>query len=159
MICVEAPNRHSLEAQPPFLFLAGGITGCPDWQREMVAALADMDGTIFNPRRVGFDINDPTASQSQIGWEWRALRHADIISFWFCKETVQPIALFELGSVLERANHSQYPLGIAIGVEPGYAREPDIRIQTRLERPDIEVVSDMADLAKQVRKMLEEACP
>lgn len=44
------------------LFLAGGITGCPDWQQELVQLLRDADLILLNPRRAHFPMADPTAA-------------------------------------------------------------------------------------------------
>lgn len=111
------------------LFLAGGITGCPDWQAEVVAALGDVDDlTILNPRRANFPIDDPTAARAQIEWEARHLTRANIISFWFPKETLCPITLYELGTWTNKAP------SLFIGTDPEYARREDIIIQTGLRR-------------------------
>jgi hypothetical protein len=42
-------------------------------------------------------LDDPTATPAQIAWEYHHLKQAEAIMFWFCKETIQPIVLFELG--------------------------------------------------------------
>jgi hypothetical protein len=67
-----------------------------------------------------------------------------IFVFWFCAATLNPIVLYELGtwSVSDKK--------IAIGVEPGYQREQDVRIQTSLVRPDVTVVSSLDDLAREI---------
>ena len=39
---------------------------------------------------------------------------------------------------------------IAVGIEPGYQREADVRIQTGLARPDVPVVPRLPDLAEAV---------
>jgi hypothetical protein len=39
---------------------------------------------------------------------------------------------------------------IAIGIEPGYQREQDVRIQTALARPGTPVVSSLLDLAREI---------
>ena len=36
------------------LFLAGGITGCPNWQKEIIVKLKDLPLVRFNPRRASF---------------------------------------------------------------------------------------------------------
>ena len=153
---VEAPHIIGSSARPgPLVFLAGGITGCPDWQTVARTELERHDGTgkphwpctLLNPRRANFPMDDPTAAPEQIAWEFEALRDADIVLFWFCKETVQPIALFELGATMERhyyednEDESDTPPEkrwrgdkLVIGVEPGYPREPDVRLQTALRR-------------------------
>lgn len=155
MLYVEAVNQAPPKAPRPYLFLAGGITNCPDWQFSFRMALQDVGGTLFNPRRAKFDVKDVSASVAQIEWEYENLRSADVIGFWFCKETVQPITLFELGSALARSmDHDVWPQQIAIGVDPGYPREEDVRIQTRCERPDLEISPSMGILIEWVRKML-----
>jgi hypothetical protein len=146
---LEAPRMFASSGLPaPYVFLAGGITGCPDWQAKAVAELSRDDGTgrplwpctILNPRREQFPMDDHTAAEEQITWEHQALRAADINAFWFCKDTVQPIVLFELGATMERMSHevdeedSDWVKGLhlVIGVEEGYSRTQDVEIQTKL---------------------------
>jgi hypothetical protein len=138
---VEAPNSFH-DAPHPLVFFAGGITGCPDWQAALCDRLQSggVPGTILNPRRADFPIHDPTAAEQQIAWEFGALRQADVISFWFCKETLNPIVLLELGAALERVNWQRSSTDeasqqLVIGVEPGYARAQDVQIQSRLALP------------------------
>lgn len=129
----------------PWVFMAGGITGCPDWQSELVDLLRDTTGTLLNPRRKNFPINDPNASEAQILWEHRMLRAADAISFWFPKDTLCPIVLYELGAW----SMTGKPLFIA--AESGYQRQLDVQIQTRFVRPDLMVSDSLGVLAAQVR--------
>lgn len=113
------------------VFLAGGITNCPDWQKE---ARAHLEGsvTVLNPRRDDFPIDDPSAAPAQIEWEFNHLRRAKAILFWFTAgESVQPIVLYELG------RHAALNRPIAVGVESGYSREQDVREQLALARPDV----------------------
>ena len=83
----------------PAVFLAGGITGCPGWQQEIVGRLHDLSVVLLNPRRANFPINDPTAAPQQIEWEHRHPK-ADTIAFWFPCETLCPITLYELGGLV-----------------------------------------------------------
>lgn len=122
----------------PFLFLAGGITGCPDWQAQVTEALLDPTeehGTILNPRQKDFPIEDPNAARDQIEWEYRNLAAADLILFWFPEEQIQPIALFELG----RWSAPRTSTPIVVGAHPNYPRRQDIEIQLELARPGLEV--------------------
>jgi Nucleoside 2-deoxyribosyltransferase like len=148
MIYVEAPNFPSNLPQLPSVFLAGGITGCPDWQSEMVEKLKDEDLIIFNPRRKTFDITKKEESGLQIKWERDHLIEAKIISFWFCKDQIQPIVLFELGKYAFLKKH-----GIAIGVEPGYPREMDVRTQVGLEL-SIQIYKSLDELAEEIKREL-----
>jgi len=144
---VEAPENYLEGGDAVTVFLAGGITGCEDWQFQMARLLSHTELVVFNPRRVNFPINDLTAADAQIQWEREHLYRADRILFWFpnCLTSVCPIALFELGYWL----HSDKPL--AIGVEPGYAREVDVYAQTELARPDIDIVDNLTDLSRAIR--------
>ena len=126
------------------IFLAGGITSCPDWQQEMVKLLSETDFTLLNPRQKNFPIGEPEAAREQISWEYRHLREAYSILFWFPEETLCPIVLFELGYWLARDK----PL--FIGVHPNYARRQDVEIQTDLEWPGGQIAYSLEDLAQQV---------
>lgn len=145
---IEAPG--ALVFSRPALFLAGGITNCPDWQRIAVdslsraPALEDGNFTILNPRRSVFDVTNQNAAREQITWEWKALRLATVRMFWFppclAHETVQPIALFELG------RWSALPGGLVVGADPDYPRALDVHLQMELERPGLEVHTSLASV-------------
>lgn len=126
------------------LFLAGGITGCPDWQKGMVEMLSGTDLVLFNPRRAEFPIHDPLAAEQQIRWENLHLRYATEILFWFPCETLCPIVLYELGA------WSMTNKRIYIGMHPDYPRRQDVEIQTKLIRSDVAIVYSLEDLAEQV---------
>lgn len=141
---VEAPDEYT--GTGPSLFLAGGITGTHDWQAEVVGRLADLPLVLLNPRRRNFPIDDPSAAEAQIGWEFRHLRRASAVMFWFPPETLCPIALFELGGrvlVPEQA--------LFVGTDPAYQRRLDVAIQLKLARPGVAVASDIGTLAGRVR--------
>ena len=146
---IEAPN-YSMKLKDinnTKLFLAGGITNCEDWQKIMIKYLKNIDKlTIYNPRRENFPIDDKQAALKQITWEYNALHESSIILFWFCNTTLNPIVLYELG---KWGNSSQY-IPIFIGIEPGYKREEDVKIQTALARPKIKIVNNLKDLSLQI---------
>lgn len=148
---VEALDSPKHEPGDIFVFMAGGITGCPNWQQELVELLSDVDGLVLmNPRRADFPIGDPNAALEQVTWEHEHLRMADAILFWFPKETLCPIVLYELGawSMVRRK-------ALWVGVHPDYARRLDVEIQTQLARPDVQVVYSLEALADQIRETLE----
>ncbi len=139
---IEAPEKFDGEGKS--IFCAGGITGCPDWQAEMVKLLCSSDWTILNPRRANFPIDNPKASQEQIEWEYKHLRLAQAILFWFPQESICPIVLYELGAW----SMTQKPL--FIGIHPNYPRRQDVEIQTSLVRPDINIAYSLEELARQI---------
>jgi len=94
---IESPKTYSGD-EGKSLFLAGGITNCPDWQSVIVKLSQGTRVTLLNPRRKTFPIDDPNAASEQIRWEFEHLRKSDAILFWFPKESISPIALYELGA-------------------------------------------------------------
>lgn len=140
---IEASNTE--KANHVSVFLAGGITNCPDWQSEAVKALVDEEVTLFNPRRKVYPMDDPNAAQEQIAWEFERLRSADIAAFWFSVGSLNPIVLFEFGSALEREQ------SIVVGVHPDYARKIDVEIQVALARPSVTVVSSFEEFILRIR--------
>jgi hypothetical protein len=141
---VEAPEIYDPATLGNSVFLAGGITGCPDWQQEMVRRLKHTTLALLNPRRADFPIGDPNAAATQIAWEHNALRDAKSILFWFPQETICPIVLYELGA------WSMMPKPIFVGIHPDYQRRQDVEIQTGLVRPLVKIVYSLEELAKQV---------
>jgi hypothetical protein len=143
---VTAPDSIFYMDGNSLLFLGGGISGCPDWQTSLLNAVAPFlpHVGLLNPRRTEFDVNDPSMSDVQIEWEFHHLTAATEILFWFPKETLCPITLYELGA------WSRSQKKLFIGTDPGYARAFDVEKQTKLVRPEIEIVHSINDLAKQV---------
>ncbi len=127
------------------VFLAGGITNCPDWQVEMVHLLSDTDLVLFNPRRPYFPMGEIGAARGQIEWEFNHLERADCILFWFPCETLCPIVLYELG----RWAHSEKT--IFVGVHPQYQRREDVRVQIEFARPEVAVMDSLKRLSLQVK--------
>jgi hypothetical protein len=141
----------------PAIFLAGGITGCPTWQNEMVSLLDGLPVVLLNPRRDHFPIDDPTAATTQIEWEHRHLRKADAVLFWFPCDTLCPITLYELGAwSVRRDEQGLKPL--FVGVHPQYPRRQDVEIQTRLARPEVVIRYQLPNLADAVRQWVNARC-
>jgi hypothetical protein len=151
-LIIEAPNEvYSLEASSnKKLFLAGGISDCPDWQEEVIERIKDYRGlTIYNPRRKLFPIHDINAAEEQITWEHYQLDRADVILFWFSRGSMNPIVLYELG---RWGNSSKKP--IILGIDPEYERMNDVIIQTKLSRADITPVFSIRELCGEIKKSL-----
>jgi hypothetical protein len=134
---IEAPEVWNGEGAA--VFLAGGITSCPDWQQEARQTFRNLDVTVLNPRRADFPIGDPTAAPAQIAWEFDHLHRATAILFWFpASEGPQPIALYELGRYLALGR----PL--AVGCDPAYPRRQDVIEQLGLAAPDVPVWGNLS---------------
>lgn len=117
------------------IFLAGGLMDVPDWQSGAAARLeAECDLTPIHPRRPSFTEADHIP---QIEWEFRHLMAADVLLFYFTKETLCPITLFEYGKWLSRGKR------LFVAIEDGYRRSTDVVVQTRLERPSQRIWGDL----------------
>jgi hypothetical protein len=131
-IIVTAPDDivvHPENENNKRLFLAGGITNCPDWQSEIIEKIKNFPNlTSYNPRRENFPMDDPGASNQQITWEYEKLKYADIIVFWFSRGSLNPIVLYELGMWGNSRNDKE----IIIGIDPEYERANDVMIQSSL---------------------------
>lgn len=150
---LECPERDELKAGIKSIFMAGGIVNCPDWQSEVVEHLGSLgieDYVLFNPRRKKFPFDDPTAAPEQIVWEYDYFRLADAILFWFPCETLCPIVMYELGA------WSMTDKPIFVGVHPDYQRRQDVEIQTKLVRPEVNIVYSLDELVVQVATWLRE---
>lgn len=129
------------------VFLAGGISGCWNWQEAVINKLKEMEENghdmrslvLFNPRRPSFDVDNPGDTKAQINWEYYWLDCCDIFSMYFCNsESVQPICMYELGrNLLKKSNDwenddSCYCSSVLISIEKGYKRTDDVLTQTEL---------------------------
>ena len=142
----------------PTVFLAGGITNCPEWQDKIIEILKKTNkGIAFNPRRKHFPINDPNASKEQIEWEFNALNRADVFSIWFSSgESVQPICMYELGRHLALRLSRNELDRVVIGVEKGYLRTQDVLIQTEFVSRDLvkNISTNLQDHAMNIIKAM-----
>ena len=136
----------------PLVFLAGGISNCPNWQEELTQILKhepDDLGLLINPRRIGDLAQNGSEAAEQIAWEHRAIKNTDLMTFWFPKETLCPITLFEYGIALAQKYE------IVLGIHPEYQRRFDLETQTKLYNPLIKPVYSLEALAKQIVNKLQ----
>ena len=135
------PDNTSIDDIPNIdLFLAGGITGCWNWQKPLAALIShylsvatpltwlidNRNFTIAIPRReVGLSV-EGAAAVAQIEWEHEALARAFTKSYYFTRDAVQPIVLLELGK------HLASPVNMFIAIENGYQRKTDVLVQSDL---------------------------
>jgi hypothetical protein len=143
-------------ANPQSIFLAGGITGCGDWQKKAAKELKSFEHlTVINPRREDFDVSKKEESVKQIAWEYKRLRQVNQILFWFTESTLQPITLYELGATLERnAQFFSKPSGgqrIFIGADMDYERLFDVHIQAKMKSYPFDIPDSLEYLLAMVK--------
>jgi hypothetical protein len=152
---VEAPLRYTPKKWETSVFIAGGITGTERWQHRAVELLSDLEVVVFNPRRQHFPIDDDLAHEHQVQWEHRYLHdethRVDTVLFWFPASSTpavqQPIALFELGRLIERGTP------IAVGASKHYLRRRDVVAQVKA-RPELTVKSTLEDTVADIRLLI-----
>lgn len=149
----ESPTYYRPEpGDPPAVFLAGGITGCPRWHDDAIDLLhaTGLDMIVLNPNRENFPIGDPKAGREQVWWEQdHLLLPQTITMMWFPASdravTTQPIATFELGQCLNPATLAA-GRRVVVGCDPSYPRVVDMQLMMAYHRPDDLVHSTLADV-------------
>lgn len=169
MITVRTAPDETISSPSIKIFIAGGISNCPDWQSQFIGEMESLDDLLrdevvnrwvrttqapttdfrfelFNPRRTDFDVSNPSMSEAQIKWEYDRLKISDIVVFWFPEETLCPITLFELGKCINTVGY----YNLFVGCHPNYKRKFDVIEQLKLSRKDVDVVHSMDDLMWQL---------
>lgn len=144
MKVVTAPETYIKQPGDVFVFLAGGITNCSEWQKEVIRRLENANKldskldhlVVFNPRRENFPIGDPKAADAQIKWEFNAIEQCDIFSMYFDDgPSDQPICMYELGRNILRMQQkfpASWTSRIVVTAHDGYKRYKDVVVQTQL---------------------------
>jgi len=152
MRAVVAPHPFSRSiGDGPAVFLAGGITGCPDWQQAVTMALRGEHVVVLNPRQPHYDADNPDNYTRQVDWEFTHRNHEALayMLFWFPAPQIQPIALFELGDALARPE-----LPVVVGADPRYSRHLDVVQQCRAARPQVIVHDDLDSTVAELQTLL-----
>ena len=134
---------------PKNIYLSGGISKCPDWQTVLTNALEESPITIVDPRNRKINVSSLSSLElCELATEnHRMLLECEAFCVWFPEESKSPASLFELGAL---ASMLERPL--FVGAHPNYFRSKDVKIQTRLIRPEIKVVDSLQELAEQARR-------
>ena len=99
---IKAPNKFKDKI---YVFLAGSIEmgKAEDWQKKVCRELSEFENiVILNPRRDDWDTTWEQSIENkqfteQVEWELEAQEKANYIIMNFCKDTIAPISLLELG--------------------------------------------------------------
>ena len=153
MELVVAPEEKKVGYGKKSLFIAGGITGCPDWQSDVIEELQEEDYDdliVYNPRRDKFDVNDKWVAKRQIEWEYNYLSESIAIMWWFPKESVCPIALYELGKWADNFNTEAF-----VGVHEEYPRRLDVEEQLKHSVVETNIRYSLEGLMKDVKNWCE----
>lgn len=140
----------------PVIFLAGPITGAPDWQTKVIELIHDIDPNIIiaSPRLKYFD--GSFAYERQVDWETHYLRLAGgngAILFWLAAQTVETpgrayaqTTRFELAEW--KVRHERDGAKLAIGIEEGFGSARYIRRRFSQDAPDVKIVDSLEELCR-----------
>ena len=121
---VQAPHDYPTDA--PIIFLGGAIDQgrAPNWQRELVLALAGQHLTLLNPRRDDWDsgASEDTVKE-QIIWEHNAQCASTLNVYAFPTGTTAPVTMLELGLFGARN-----PSSTVVWMDPGFYRSLNIEV-------------------------------
>ncbi|MFD2428312.1 nucleoside 2-deoxyribosyltransferase domain-containing protein [Sphingobium scionense] len=151
-VIITSPEPLPVAHDRARLFLGGSIDmgKATDWQRDMIAALADERVAILNPRRADWnpawkpEANDPHFRQ-QVEWELAALDSADIIILYLAPGTQSPVSLLEMGL------HARGGKLVVLCPE-GFWRKGNVDITAA--RYGVEQVSTIEELTAVVRRRI-----
>lgn len=144
---IQAPDP--IPADGPLLFLGGSIDkgAAVNWQAQMIAALAETDWVILNPRRDDWDatwVQDKTDPQfkAQVDWELDGLARADQVLIYFHPGNRSPISLLELGLAARGGK-------LLVCCPQGFWRKGNVDIVcARFDVPVLESLDAAVDLLK-----------
>lgn len=146
------PAASAIRSEDRVVFLAGSIEmgSASNWQATLVAALADTEVVICNPRREEWDASwrqslDEPRFVEQVTWELDHLDRADVIAMWFDPSTKSPITLLELGLHARSGK-------VVVGCPAGFWRRGNLEVVCA--RYSIPLVAQWDDFVAKVRAAL-----
>jgi len=145
------------------LYLAGGMSNCPNWQKEFTQHFENLKDdcqtmmrcfwlnnlTIINPRRNNYDPTKKSEVKKQTMWEYSHIKSSDAMVFYFPEESICSSALLQYGKCL--ASNKK----IFLGIDESYTKLLDLYTITRLERPDQPINYSLKDLIEEVQTFIE----
>lgn len=149
---LKPPAPLVLADAEPSVFLAGSIEmgRATLWQAEVEVALADLQVTIFNPRRDAWDVSWEQSItnpqfREQVEWELEAQERASIIAAYFDPATKAPITLLELGLFARSGK-------VMACCPPGFWRRGNVQIVCA--RYAVPLYDRLSDLVQALRERL-----
>ena len=165
---ITAPEHKHFYPGTLKVFLAGGICKCIKWQDMVIGDFLNDDTIdlsndfndvcLINPRRTDW-IEEPSAAQKQIEWEFDMIENCDVFTMYFAGgESDQPICMYELGRNILKMRY-EYPNTwterIVITCDMNYKRLNNVLIQTRLASDGLVKVNVVDDEKKAILKHIE----
>ena len=146
---IQAPKIDTEHKDKLRIFLAGCAN--TDWRKEFVKHFTNDDIVFLDPKRDDWDLMNKNHMKEQIIWEFVKQRNADIMVFFYNAGSVCPITLLEYGLWgLSKGTP------MVVGVTADYEKHDDIIIQTSLARPETNVVSNLEELAYELKGKIDE---
>ena len=120
--------------------LVGGISDCEDWQAKAASYLRDRGALVANPRDIFKRCDSVETTRKAAVNAANSVWRADAAMVWLpASESLQPIALYELGVLSERK------VALVVGIDQNYERADELRLRLRLTRPDVAIYSTLEE--------------
>jgi hypothetical protein len=152
MFEIVIPPNKAINKKSTSIFLAGGIIKDDNWQEKAINILQEkcyssgcIGLTIYNPRKEKIDFSNYKETEEQILWEYRKLKEADIVLFWFSKFGLNPLSLYKLGKWENKPEKKIY-----IGCENITQSFEEMFIQIALDRPDLKKFNNLKSLCTSI---------
>lgn len=134
------------------VFLAGSIDGgaAPRWQDDVIAALADTEIMVLNPRRADWDpewsaVPRHPELEAQVAWELEGLERAELVAMVFHPGSFAPVSLLELGLHARGGR-------LLVACPRGYWRKDNVDLVC--ERYGVPQVGSLPELIAEIRRRL-----
>lgn len=154
---VTSPQPLPTDHRAVRVFLGGSIDmgKAPDWQRDVISALADENAVVLNPRRPDWNpawrpVADDANFRTQVEWELTALESADVIVLFLAAGSQSPISLLEFGLHAREGR-------LVVYCQDGYWLKGNVDITAR--RYGIRTVGSVAELIDEVRSRIRRLRP
>jgi hypothetical protein len=112
---IQPPQTLETAGGLPVVYLGGTVEAHDNWQAAAVAALHTYPAVIINPRRER-PTHDGQDAEASVRWRRLHLFFADVVLYWFADGDPDPMAMLELGTLLDARAR------LAIGASPRCSR-------------------------------------
>jgi hypothetical protein len=114
-------RRNKPDRTRPSIYLAGPF-GEGGWRDEAIAAIADLDVDVFDPRDGVWETAaagelPPGALRGKLEWQITNAADATVVVFWLPRDVVAPTALLQLGMLAAKRGGAKRGSSVIVGPE------------------------------------------
>ena len=153
-----------IETENSVVFLAGPITGAPNWHEKAIEIFQDLAPDLFiaSPKLPDFVGEGAVSYNDQVAWESHYLNEAGkkgVIMFWLAEEEKHSCyyqhartSRFELGEWM--AKHQSENANLVVGIASDFPGRQYIKLRLTNDCPKIPLVNSLYDACESVTNKL-----